>query len=481
MAATDSNLYINQENIDRQAQASGSSEPAKVGSTASGSDTNVFYVDVKVFLEGVQVPHMQAAVSYGIDSPPTATIVIPAAQFLRNIPETTKVLITFRDLLPDANGVYKWRVLFDGEVSGIGYSIDSNGATLSLTALHSTAYLTLLQLMTAPVRSYIYSSDPHALLGNPTLWSTTAVGTSHNVTFLEELLKDLKLTDSKERAITSMADIVYIILRNIIEGFKDSAAVSRWMWKYLGNDTSGLKLLTRIYGVGDKAKDDKFVQNVHEALKGAGVNAQVMASIKHPNSSSSSDAADMGFTDSTGLKNTIINPDGSYTITDVYCRPDNKKMTYNVLTVTPAETIGKGGKTTQGEKIIAQANAMLGTPYPKQGTPVDGALDCATCVQQILQKAGMTCKYNYVPNIMAQAEDSKMLTWAAKDKNALINAKAGDLIVVNKDSGHIVIADGNGGCYDASYSKGEFIHRPSISAAFPDIVAVINTSTQQMA
>ena len=477
MAATESNIYVNQENIDRQAQASGSSEPAKVGSTASGSDTNVFYVDVKVFLEGVQVPHMQAAVSYGIDSPPTATIVIPAAQFLRNIPETTKVLITFKDLLPDANGVYKWRVLFDGEVSGIGYSIDSKGATLSLTALHSTAYLTLLQLMTAPVRSYIYSEDPDSLVGNTTLWSTTAVGSSNNVTFLNAVLKDIK---SKDPKIKSMADIVYIILRNVIEGLKDSAAVARWMWKYLGNEPSGLKLLTRIYGVSQDAKSDDFLQKSSNTLKGEGANAQVMASINHPNSSGSSDAADMGFTDSTGLKNTIINPDGSYTITDVYCRPNNKKMTYNVLTVTPSETIGKGGSTPQGEKIIAQAKAMLGTPYPKEGTPVDGALDCATCVQQVLQKAGMNCNYNYVPNIMAQAEDSKMLTWATKDKNALTNAKAGDLIVVNKDSGHIVIADGNGGCYDASYSAGKFIHRPSISAAFPDIVAVINTSTNTL-
>lgn len=472
------NIYVNQEQIDTQVQAGETSEPAKVGSTASGSDTNVFYVDVKVFLEGVQVPHMQAAVSYGIDAPPTATIVIPAAQFLRNLPETTKVLITFRDILPDATGERKWRVLFDGEMSGLGYNIDSSGATLSITALHSTAYLTLLQLMIAPVRSYIYNTNPESLVGNTTLWSTSAVGPTHNVTFLDALLNDIKSTNTSERGIQTMADIVYIILRNIVEGLKDSAAVARWTWKYLGNEPSGLKILKRIYGVSDGAKADKFLQS--DGLQGEHANATVLGSIKHPNDDPDNTPSPSDPTGTQNLKNTKINADGSYTITDVYSRPENPTMTYNVLTVNAIDTIGKGGNGTNSNKIIAAAEAKLGTPYPKGDNPVSNAADCGTAVQQILQDAGYSCNYHYVPDIMRQAEDSKNLKWAAEDKNTVINAKAGDLIVVGKDCGHIVIADGKGGCYDASYTEGKFIHRNSIAAAFPDIVAVINTSTQQM-
>ena len=124
------------------------------------------------------------------------------------------------------------------------------------------------------------------------------------------------------------------------------------------------------------------------------------------------------------LKIQFINPDGSYTITDVYCRPNNKKMTYNVLTVTPSETIGKGGSTPQGEKnnCTSKSNASV-LLSGKKVRLLMVHLTHAICVQQVLQKAGMNCNYNYVPNIMAQAEDSKMLTWATKDKNALTNAK----------------------------------------------------------
>ena len=103
----------------------------------SFTDTNVFYVDTKVFLEGVQVPHSAAAVSYGVTSPPSATITVPAASFMRDLPETTKVHIIYKDLMPDSNGVYKWRLLFDGELSAISYSIDSSGAYLTIHAIHS--------------------------------------------------------------------------------------------------------------------------------------------------------------------------------------------------------------------------------------------------------------------------------------------------------------------------------------------------------
>lgn len=68
------------------------------------TDTDVFYVEVKVFLEGVQVPHSAAAVSYGVSQPPSATVTIPAASFMRDLPETTKVHIIYKDLLPDSTG-----------------------------------------------------------------------------------------------------------------------------------------------------------------------------------------------------------------------------------------------------------------------------------------------------------------------------------------------------------------------------------------
>ena len=102
-------------------------------------DTNVFFLDTKVFLEGVQIPHSSVAVSYGISAPPTCTIVLQASSFLRDLPETTKIHIIYRDLLPDSTGAYKYRLLFDGELSGISYSIDPSGAQMTITGIHSTA------------------------------------------------------------------------------------------------------------------------------------------------------------------------------------------------------------------------------------------------------------------------------------------------------------------------------------------------------
>lgn len=460
-------LYSTQQQVEQETKAAAQTETVKAPTAPTkdailpgyGDDTNVFYVDVKVFLEGVQVPHSQAAVSYGIDSPPTATLVIPAAQFLRNIPETTKVLIVFRDLLPDSTGEYKWRVLFDGELSGISYSIDSTGATMNLTAIHSTAYLTLIQLMNVPVRDYIYNSKPEANVGGLTLWQSQPGASQTEIKFLEALLNDLK---GDTPSVKSMADIVYILLRNIIEGHKDSAAVARWMWLYLGNNPGGLKLLRRIYGVSDAGKDDKFLSK--EALPGALVNATVMNSIKHPNGAANQTVV------LEETPTTIDNGDGTYTETT-----GNQPIVYRVVRFT--DPVGTGGdKGINSAKIIELAQSQEGIEYVlgADGTAANGT-DCGqTVVSSVGEVTGINQRY--VPNMVIQADQEGILTWASEDKDAITNAKAGDVLVVNKDLGHVIICDGNGGYYGASTSKKEVIHSDSIVRDFPNIVAVIHTS-----
>ena len=210
-----------------------------------GTDTNAFYIDVKVFLEGVQIPHAACAVSYGIDSPPTCTITLPASSFLREIPETTKILVIYKDLLPDPKtNEYEWRLLFDGEASGFSYSVTPNGANITLSGVHTAAYLTLMQFTAQSVSEHILNRAPE-LLGDHVIMSPAGVNKTH-IDFITRLLGHAKGT------FNSMADISYLILRNMIEGFKDKGGpVAAWYWNKLGPVVGGYKILDRLAGISE--------------------------------------------------------------------------------------------------------------------------------------------------------------------------------------------------------------------------------------
>lgn len=241
-------IYQDQENIINKQidEISSSAESENTTSYPITPQTNnVFYIDVKVFLEGVQVPHASCSVSYGVTSPATATITIPAHSFLRELPETTKVLVVYKDLVADANGEYKWRVLFDGEMSAMSYSIHASGAQLTIHAVHTTAYLTLIQLMTLAATNYLVTPQ-YSMLGNATMLT---VGPFNKIE--AEVINNVINGKNYE----SMADITYLILKNLLEGYKDSSSVMKWIYSKLGSVPNGYKILDRIYGVSDKAKN----------------------------------------------------------------------------------------------------------------------------------------------------------------------------------------------------------------------------------
>lgn len=241
----------------------GTTEDANQEETNSGPgdspDTNVFFLDTKVFLEGVQIPHSSVAVSYGISAPPTCTIVLQASSFLRDLPETTKIHIIYRDLLPDSTGAYKYRLLFDGELSGISYSIDPSGAQMTITGIHSTAYLALMQIMSLPAAQYM-SLPSATMLGNATLVTVASGFDKVKVDIISKLIE--------RKSFQSMGDLVYQILKNIIEGGKDKGSVGKWFYQKLGPEPNGLKILDRIYGVSDVAKNAPLVDWSIERNKG---------------------------------------------------------------------------------------------------------------------------------------------------------------------------------------------------------------------
>lgn len=209
---------------------------------ASVEDTSAFYLDVQCFLEGVQVPHSTVSVSYGINSPPTCTLLIPASRVIRDLPETTKIHVFFKDFLPTDAGVYEWRLLFDGELSSYDYSITSDGAYMQLNGIHSAAYMAMMQLLSLDVSEFIFNPNPQ-LVGNATIPMVLGQSKVNN-----RIIK--KIIDGKN--FNNMADIVYQLMKSVIAGVSDSA-VGKYYRDKLDEVDGGWKITKRIFGITTKA------------------------------------------------------------------------------------------------------------------------------------------------------------------------------------------------------------------------------------
>lgn len=228
------------------ANPSSTTANAKVGTLAQNAST--FYLDVKCFLEGVQVPHSTISVSYGVESPPTCTLLIPAHKVIRDLPETTKIHVFFKDFLPTDAGVYEWRLLFDGELSSFSYSVTADGAYMQINGIHSAAYMHLMQLMSLDVSEFIC---------NPI---GTAVGNATITTLLSQSQVTSKIISQiiDKGIFKNMADIVYQLMRTILKGTGDSATGQYYNGK-LGDVVGSWKILKRIYGVSKEAADSTVI------------------------------------------------------------------------------------------------------------------------------------------------------------------------------------------------------------------------------
>lgn len=385
------------------------------------TDSDVFYVEVKVFLEGVQVPHSSAAVSYGTNNPPSATITIPAASFLRDLPETTKVHIIYKDLMPDSSGVYKWRLLFDGELEGLSYSIDSTGAYITLHAFHSSAYLTIMQIINQAAAQYLYMRE-YEMIGQ-TVFKTQAGMNKIQISQIN------KIIETKEYK--SMADLTYKILRQLLEGYKDTSAVSKWYWSKLGNDKNGFKILKRIYGVSDTAKNSGLLP----------------PELVGQNSAASS---------SNSTSN--ITPDATQSIRDGDTKISDG-VSYNQYTVNGE--VGTGGSGSKSTAIMQAAEEKLNIPYFIGGNGISST-DCGQYVKDCWKAAGVEWDSRYVPDMVVEARQKGI--WREADGS--YNPKAGDAIVVENNLNHIILSDGKGGNYAASSSQGRTIHSNSTAAGY---------------
>ena len=232
------------------------------------TDTNEFYKNCLLFLEGVCVPYNTITVSYGVTTPATCTLLLPAHQILRNLPETTKIHIFFQDLLMDDSGEYQWRLLFDGEMSGYSYTTDSSGAYINISGVHSCAYTTLMQLMTLDAAQYMFRTSTY-IAGEATIPIMFSQNRMHS-SMIDSLLKG---------KFASMADVVYQMMRGILNG-NGATGTGKYYASKLGNVAGGWKILNRIYGVSKVTADsappttDWSSKIANEGANGAKVNKQ---------------------------------------------------------------------------------------------------------------------------------------------------------------------------------------------------------------
>jgi len=203
----------------------------------STADTNEFFRDCILLLEGVSVPYNTLTLSYGINTPPTCTLIIPAHSVIRELPEDTKVHIFFKDLLEDSDSQYKWRLLFDGEISSWSYSKDSKGAYITINCIHSCAYTTMMQVMTLDAAQYLFNSSTY-IGGDSTIPIMFSQNRMHS-TIIENILS---------KKYNSMVDIVYQMFRGILASNQDTGT-GKFYGSKLGMAEGGWKLPGRFYGV----------------------------------------------------------------------------------------------------------------------------------------------------------------------------------------------------------------------------------------
>ena len=227
--------------------------------TASGtSDTsagslapeNVFYLSYKVFLEGVEVPVSGIQIEYGVNGVPQCNITLPASKLLRDLPPTTKVAVFFQDLVPESDGTFKWRLLFDGEFMGYGYAVNGSGESMSLSFMHNAAHMHSMQLMIMDMSEYWIGGGDQYAAGDSTLVSPQHWNRPEK-TILAGLLNKDAASNYK-----TMADICYTLVRTVLADVKTTASGAYFKMKFGDTAKDGLggyKLLRRFYGISSEA------------------------------------------------------------------------------------------------------------------------------------------------------------------------------------------------------------------------------------
>ena len=185
-----------------------SASNAQRPNTAANAGQNVFFGDVLVLLEGVQVPAAAVTMAYGLNNLPSCSIVMPASAVIRDLTEDTRVHVFVRDFIDD-----KLKLLFDGELASVSYSTNAAGASMQISAIHSCAFMSLMQLTQVDVKDY-WQNKTSQISGVATIPTVNNWGRSQT-TVISEMMK----SNAASGLFKSMADVVAMLLRCCVNKF----------------------------------------------------------------------------------------------------------------------------------------------------------------------------------------------------------------------------------------------------------------------
>ena len=223
-----------------------SASNAQRPNTAANAGQNVFFGDVLVLLEGVQVPAAAVTMAYGLNNLPSCSIVMPASAVIRDLTEDTRVHVFVRDFIDD-----KMKLLFDGELASVSYSTNAAGASMQISAIHSCAFMSLMQLTQVDVKDY-WQNKTSKISGVATIPTLNNWGRSET-TVISEMMK----SNAASGLFKSMADVVAMLLRCCVNETSKSA-VTKFYNKRIGNVPGGWKILNRFFGVNPAVLSSKL-------------------------------------------------------------------------------------------------------------------------------------------------------------------------------------------------------------------------------
>lgn len=131
--------------------SAGISTVAEAGVAASANNTDTIYQDVKLYIEGIQVPFEAISISQGIGARPTCTIQVPPQAGLMDICRyyQPKVHVFFTDANVGGD-----RLLFWGHIMAVNYSKSQQDARASIS-FQCDHKNTLLELVTLEFSGYL--------------------------------------------------------------------------------------------------------------------------------------------------------------------------------------------------------------------------------------------------------------------------------------------------------------------------------------
>ena len=120
-------------------------------------------IKAKVFLEGIQIPFNTVTVNASLHAPPTCSIrVAPHPSLIKILPKTTVHVFTIEPNaynLYDEEDVSNWKLLFEGEVTGRGYSRTATSNNFEIQAKGMGSYYHDTKLSQANELSFIVNVD----------------------------------------------------------------------------------------------------------------------------------------------------------------------------------------------------------------------------------------------------------------------------------------------------------------------------------